>query len=125
MESAISSGGMLKPVKEKEKPRLALEARLRAAPLLTSSNSNFICALLDFLMCVFLLPPEVVRPGEAAVVSLLLDLPESVPPLPPSETPSLFMGDLNAASTVSANCSDLVLAKDVFALSMLQSSQRY
>jgi hypothetical protein len=37
----------------------------------------------------------------------------------------LFMGDLNAASTVSANCSDLVLAKDVFALSMLQSSQRY
>jgi hypothetical protein len=112
---------MLKPVKEKEKPKLALEARLRAAPLLTSSKSNFICALLDFLMCVFLLPPEVLRPGEAAIISRLLDFLESVPPLLPTETPiaSLFEGDLNAAATVSTNCSDLVLAKDVFSFSIL------
>lgn len=51
------SGGV-KPVKVKEKPRLALEARLSAAPLLTrSSTSSFSCALRDLRMWLLLLPP--------------------------------------------------------------------
>ncbi|KAM0053257.1 hypothetical protein Hdeb2414_s0007g00257691 [Helianthus debilis subsp. tardiflorus] len=42
LESAISSGGIVNPVNENENPKLALEARLKAAPLPTSSSSNFI-----------------------------------------------------------------------------------
>jgi hypothetical protein len=90
---------MVKPVKENEKPKLALEARLRAAPLPTSSKSNFIWALLDFLMCVFL-PTLLVRPGDAPI-KRLLDFLESVPPLSAAAaapTASLDVGDLNAAT---------------------------
>lgn len=91
----------MKPVKENEKPKLALEARLRAAPLLTSSNSIFICALLDFLMCVFLLLLPPLRPGDTAIMRLL-DFLERVPPLS-AATPaaSLDAGDFNAVSRVS------------------------
>lgn len=122
-ESAISSCGTAKPVKEKDKPKLALEALLKAAPLLTSSKSNLICALLDFLICVFL-PPTPPRPGEAAIISRLLDLLDRVPL--PSDTPpatSLVGGDLKAAATVSTNWSDFVLAKlETLVFSILQSS---
>lgn len=56
----MSSGGAVKPVNEKEKPRLALEALLKAAPLLTSSKSSFSCPLRDFrLWCPTFLPGEV------------------------------------------------------------------
>lgn len=100
----------MNPVKENERPKLALEALLRAAPLLTSSNSSFSCALLDFLMCVFL-PLAPARPGDAAVIIRRLDFLERVPP--PSDAPavSLDTGDLNAADSVSTNWSDFVLAK--------------
>ena len=52
-------GGGVKPVKVKEKPRLALEARLSAAPaLLTrSSLSSFSCTLRDLRMWLWLWPP--------------------------------------------------------------------
>ena len=119
LESAISSGGIVKPVKEKESPKLALEALLSAAPLLTSSSSSFIWliwALLDFLMCVFF-PP---RPGDAPV-SRRLDFLEMVPP--PSTTPfaewSLDAGDFRAATIDSTSWSDFVLTSDVFAFSIV------
>lgn len=128
--SATSSCGT-KPVKEKENPKLALEARLRAAPLLTSSTSSFNWALLDFLMCVFLLvlPPLPLRPGEA---SLLLDFLDSIPPLPVVSGPpgaSLdAAGDFNAAITVSTSWSDLVLSSpeveldfSIFSICSMQS----
>lgn len=103
LESAISSGGMVKPVKENEKPKLALEARLRAAPLPTSSKSNFIWALLDFLMCAFLLLP-LLRPGDATIMRLL-DFLDRLPPLSPVAAPaaSLDGGDLNAAAVSATN----------------------
>ncbi|RWW39451.1 hypothetical protein BHE74_00055220 [Ensete ventricosum] len=41
----MSSGKAVKPVKEKEKPRLALEARLKLPPLPLSSQSTFMCPL--------------------------------------------------------------------------------
>lgn len=117
LESAISSGGMLKPVKEKEKPRLALEARLSAALLLTSSRSSLLnCALRDLRMCAFrlMLP----RPGDAGI-SLLLDFLDSVPPFSadtdpapdgcPTASPEV-VADLKAAATVSSSWSDIVLA---------------
>lgn len=59
----MSSGGAVNPVKEKEKPRLALDARLSAAPLLTSSRSSFSCALLAFRMW---WPPPFL-PGDAPI----------------------------------------------------------
>ena len=91
----------MKPVKENDKPKLALEARLRAAPLLTSSKSSFIWALLDFLMCVFLLL-LLVRPGDAAIIRLL-DFLDSVPPLSTAAPAPSLDDDLNAAATVSRN----------------------
>lgn len=121
LESAISSGGTVKPVKEKDKPKLALEARLRAAPLLTSSSSNFSWALLDFLMCalLFLLLP--LRPGEAPItIRPRLDFRESVPPLSAAPARSFddggSGGDLKAAVTFSTSWSDFVLANDVILL---------
>lgn len=42
---SMSSGRAVKPVKEKEKPRLALEARLKLPPLPPSSQSTFMCPL--------------------------------------------------------------------------------
>lgn len=112
--SAISSEGTVKPVKEKDKPKLALEARLRAAPLLTSSRSNFNWALLDFLMCVLFLPPPL-RPGDAPV-NRLLDFLDNVsgPPPPPATSP--FIGDdfvppPIAAEIASTNWSDFVRSK--------------
>lgn len=110
-ESAISSGGTVKPVKENDKPKLALEARLKAAPLLTSSKSNFICALHDFLICVFL-PPPPPRPGDAAVICRLLDFLDSVPLSSDATPPPSFVGgDLYAAAIVSSSWSDFVLPK--------------
>lgn len=120
LESAISSGGTVNPVKENEKPKLALEARLRAAPLLTSSKSSFIWALLDFLMCVFLLLLPL-RPGDATIIRLL-DFLDRTPPLSAAApaTVSLDVGDLNAAATVSTiDWSDFVLANpDKFSFSI-------
>lgn len=121
LESAISSDGTVKPVKEKDKPKLALEARLRAAPLLNSSNSIiFIWALLDFLMWVLFLlllppPPPLLRPGDAPIINRLLDFLDKAPPL--SDVPGAVslceFGDLKAAARVSASWSDFVRAKAV------------
>ncbi|THG20656.1 hypothetical protein TEA_001012 [Camellia sinensis var. sinensis] len=111
-ESEMSSGGMVKPVKEKENPKLALEAQLRAAPLLTSSRSSFIWALIVFLMCVFLLL-LLVCPGEAAVNNVLLDFLDRVLLLasaPP--TASLDIGDFIVAITVSNRSVLQVLSVD-------------
>ena len=66
----MSSGGV-KPVKEKEKPSPALDARLSAALLLTSSKSSLSCPLLDFLVWF-----PTLRPGEAILPKLdFLDSP--------------------------------------------------
>ena len=113
-ESAISSGGRVKPVKENERPKLALEARLRATPLPTSSTSTFNWALLALLMREFLTPPPL---GEAVVI-LWLGFLDSSPP--PSANGDDFT---HAVATVSAISSDCVLAKlDVLAFSMLTAS---
>lgn len=113
-ESAISSGGRVKPVKENERPKLALEARLRATPLPTSSSSTFSWALLALLMCECFPPPPL---GEAEVI-LWLDFLDTSPP------PSANGGDFTlVVVTVSATSSDFVLAKlDVLAFSMLTAT---
>jgi len=121
LESAISSGGRVKPVKENERPKLALEARLRATPLPTSSTSTFNWALLAFLMYVFLPPPP--PPGDGAAVILQLDFLDRAPP------PSADGGDFSAvvATVSTASWSDFVLAKldDVLAFSMLPSHHHH
>lgn len=108
LESAISSGGIVNPVKENEKPKLALEARLRAAPLFTSSNSILIWALLHFLMCGFLLLPLPLRPGDGTI-RLLDFLCRDVPPL-----------STDAATVSTTDWSDFALANtDELVFSML------
>jgi hypothetical protein len=70
----MSRGGGVKPVKVKEKPRLALDARLSAALLLTSSStSSFSCALRDLRMWLLWLPLPLRPPprgGEAGLARL-------------------------------------------------------
>lgn len=109
-ESALSSGRTEKPVKEK--PKLALEARLRTEPLLRSSNSSFIWALLDFRMWAFM-PPL----GEAGVsrrlgfLESILTLSWWAPPQANSADSlgSLALADAFAAAIASTSWSDLVL----------------
>ncbi|KAM1141128.1 hypothetical protein ACFX19_041836 [Malus domestica] len=106
-------------VKGNENPKLALEARLKVAPLLISSMSSFIWVLLDFLMCVFLPTLPLPRPGDTLIMRRL-DFLDSVNSSSTVEVASPGGGDFNFAATVSTNCLDLVLANpDEFGFSIL------
>lgn len=100
---AMMSSGGVKPVKEKEKPSPALDARLSAALLLTSSNSSFSCPLLDFLVWF-----PTLRPGEPILPKLdFLDSPPLVSATEIVSADAVRLSDclIDAISI----CSDLVL----------------